>query len=170
MLPEGSPYQLVQGELLMSPSPTYEHQRVVAKLGTWLFQWVERLGLGEVIFAPMDVYLSETDVYQPDIVFVAQGRLKLTEEGKIEGAPDMVIEVLSPGTAYYDLRTKKDVYEAAGVREYWIVDPIQKSIEIYSNGSNGLEQSAKARGKGTVSSRVVGEFRIELEKLFPPCL
>jgi Uma2 family endonuclease len=84
-----------------------------------------------------------------------------------EGAPDMVIEVLSPGTAYYDLRHKMDIYEQSRVREYWIVDPMEKSIELYENGRDGFTCTVKQSEKGTVRSRLFPDCTVSVEEIFP---
>src|SRR6266542_2906772 len=130
-LPEGAPYQLIGGELVMTPSPVPYHQSVSRKIEFELIKFVEEKKLGEVFDAPIDVYLSETETYQPDIIFISKDRLRIIGEKKIEAAPDLVIEILSPSTAYYDLKHKRRIYESSGVREYWIVDPMEKSVEVY---------------------------------------
>ena len=117
-LPEGAPYQLIDGELVLSPSPTIYHQRISMRLGRALSLFVEAHGLGEVLAAPMDVCLSETNTFQPDLLFVSNARASIVGGPYVEGAPDLVVEILSPSTAYYDLRKKKQVYAASGVGEY----------------------------------------------------
>ncbi|HDD05196.1 MAG TPA: Uma2 family endonuclease [Candidatus Aenigmarchaeota archaeon] len=127
-LPEGAPYQLIGGELVMVPSPTPYHQRVSRKLVFLLTEYVEKNDLGEVFYSPIDVYFDEEDVFQPDIVFISKARLDIIGEIKIEGPPDLIIEILSPSTAYYDLGRKYEVYERSGVKEYWVVHPERKSV------------------------------------------
>ena len=131
-LPEGAPYQLIDGALVMSPSPTPAHQRILRKLAFALGGFVEEHDLGEVLFAPMDVYLSNIDTPQPDLLFIAKARLGIIGEKYVDGAPDLVMEILSPSTAYHDLKKKKRLYEASGVKEYWIVDPEAREIEVYT--------------------------------------
>ncbi|QWK19245.1 MAG: Uma2 family endonuclease [Hydrogenobacter thermophilus] len=161
-LPEGSPYQLIEGELIMSPAPSPEHQRSSKRLFTKLYSLLEETKRGEVFYAPIDVYLDEENAYQPDIVVVLEGsKAKITEKG-IEGAPDLVVEILSPSTAYYDLRVKKEVYEKAGVKEYWIVDPHMKSIEVYSNTPEGFRLVSEAKKEGKARSELLG---VELDML-----
>ncbi|MCS7285276.1 MAG: Uma2 family endonuclease, partial [Hydrogenobacter thermophilus] len=165
-LPEGSPYQLIEGELIMSPAPSPEHQRSSKRLFTKLYSLFEETKRGEVFYAPIDVYLDEENAYQPDIVVVLKdGKAKLTERG-VEGPPDMVIEILSPSTAYYDLTEKKEVYERVGVKEYWIVDPKRKAIEVYKNTEKGFELYSKVKGSGKVKSSVIPEFEVELKEIF----
>lgn len=132
-LPEGAPYQLIGGELVMTPSPVPYHQIILMKIGTSIANYVMPKNLGLVLFAPIDVYLEEEETYQPDIIFISNKRMNIVGEKKIEGAPDLVIEILSPSTAYYDLRKKYWKYEEYGVKEYWIVDPDGRSVEVYIN-------------------------------------
>lgn len=165
-LPEGAPYQLIKGELVMSPSPSTVHQEILKILAVKLVNFAEDRGLGKVYLAPVDVYLSDTDVYQLDIIFILKDRLNIIGERKIEDAPDLVIEILSPATAYYDLRIKKEIYEKAGVKEYWIIDPIQKIIEIYQNQKEGFKPLFIVRTEGVVSSAIIEGFSISLKELF----
>jgi len=165
-LPEGAPYQLIGGELIMTPAPTPYHQRISSKLGYFLCDFIFKRNLGEVFNAPIDVYFEETETYQPDIIFISKERLDIIKETKIEGAPDLVIEILSPATAYYDLRKKFKIYEKHGVKEYWIVDPEEKSIEIYQNQEGKFKLIQMAKEKDTVNSSLFKDFELNLEKIF----
>lgn len=165
-LPEGAPYQLIGGELVMTPSPVPYHQDIARTLVVKLATFVSEKGLGKIYFAPIDVYLSETDTYQPDIIFISKERLSIIGDKKIEGPPDLVIEVLSPATAYYDLRIKKDSYEKYGLKEYWIVDPIQKAIEVFVNRGGRFEPLSTAKGGGEVSSEILAGLRTRVDEIF----
>ncbi len=165
-LEEGAPYQLIDGELVMSPSPTYLHQSVVWELGTSMRNFVQKRDLGSVVGAPIDVYFSDTETFQPDLVFISNERRARITEVRINGAPDLVVEVLSPSTAYYDLTKKQRVYEAHGVREYWIVDPHDRTAKIYRNTDKGFQLHAEAREEGNVASALLDGFAADLEKLF----
>jgi Uma2 family endonuclease len=165
-LPEGAPYQLIGGELVMTPSPVPYHQIILRRIGFELVKFVEERKYGEVIYAPMDVYLSETETYQPDIIFISNERVNIIGDKKIEAAPDLVIEILSESTAYYDLKHKKRVYEKSGVKEYWIVDPMEKSIEVYENTETGFKLFSNAIQTGKISSKLLEGLEIELEKVF----
>ncbi len=165
-LPEGAPYQLIGGYLVKEPSPVPYHQILSRRIEFELVKFVEERDLGEVLNAPMDVYLSDTEVYQPDILFISKERMNIIGKKKIEAAPDLVIEILSPSSAYYDLRHKMHVYEASGIREYWIVDPIEKSIEVYKNGDSGFRLSGKANNSGLIHSVLLDGFNVDLEKVF----
>lgn len=125
-LPEGTLVQLIENNLIMSPSPLDVHQKVLDKLYRSLGNFVEEKDLGITRVAPYDVYLDNENAYQPDMVFVSKERLHFIQKNGLHGAPDLVIEILSPSTARYDQTVKKAVYERCGVREYWIVEPDTK--------------------------------------------
>jgi len=165
-LPEGAPYQLIGGELIMTLAPTPYHQRISRKIDFLLIEYVEKNELGEVFDAPIDVYFEETETYQPDIIFISKERLNIISETKIKGAPDLIIEILSPATAYYDLGRKYEVYEKNGVKEYWIVHPERKSIEIYQNQEGQFKLIQIAKEKDTVNSSLFKDFELNLEKIF----
>jgi Uma2 family endonuclease len=165
-LPEGFPYyQLIEGELITSPAPSYSHQRTVGRVFLKLSRLLEEKGLGEVLISPIDVYLDEKNVFQPDIVvLLKEGKAKVEEKG-IFGAPDVVVEILSPSTAYYDLIMKKEVYERVGVKEYWLLDPNRKTFEIYKNSEDGFKLTSQAKEKGKVFSEIL-KLEIDLKEVF----
>jgi Uma2 family endonuclease len=165
-LPEGAPYQLIGGELVKEPPPTTRHQRIQNTFGFLLTSHVRQNRLGEVYYAPTDIYLADDEVYQPDILFVAADRLGIIEEKYIKGTPDLVLEILSPSTAYYDLRHKRRLYEQAGVKEFWIIDPIEGSIEVYVNTDGAFILAGQATGKGVVASVLLTGFAVEAEEIF----
>ena len=165
-LPEGAPYQLIDGELVMSPSPTPTHQRILRHLSVALHLFVKEHDLGEILFAPMDVYLSDIDTPQPDLLFIAKARLDIIGEKYIEGAPDLVMEILSPSTAYYDLKKKKRLYESSGVKEYWIVDPEAREIEVYTFVDGRFELFAREADQGPIPSKLLAGFSVDLDAVF----
>ncbi len=164
-LPEGAPYQLIEGELIMSPAPGYSHQKVSIALASILYGFIKRSSKGEVLASPIDVYLDEENAFQPDLVVVLKDSKARIEERGIFGAPDVVVEILSPSTAYYDLTEKKEVYERVGVKEYWIVDPKRKSFEIYANSEQGFKLISHAKTEGKVRSELL-ELEINLREVF----
>ncbi|BAF58555.1 Uncharacterized protein conserved in cyanobacteria [Pelotomaculum thermopropionicum SI] len=166
-LPEGAPYELIGGKLVMTPSPGKKHQIILKRLLKLLDNYVEDKDAGEVLCVPRDVCLAPTEVYQPDILFVAKDRLEISAEDKVNGAPDMIAEILSPSNAYYDLRKKFKAYEKYGVREYWIVDPEEASIEVYELADGKFRLAAQKEKSGIVSSVVLPGFTIKLEDIFP---
>lgn len=130
-LPEGTSAQLIENNLVMSPAPLDVHQRIIVKIISKLDRFAELNHLGECRIAPYDVYLDQENVFQPDICFISSKKLNIIKAKGCFGAPDLVIEILSPSTAEYDLNDKKDVYERSGVSEYWIVDPKDASTHGY---------------------------------------
>jgi Uma2 family endonuclease len=167
-LPEGAPYQLIDGELIMSPAPESMHQIISTRFTVRLDGHVSPKKLGVVIHTPIDVYFGEHETYQPDIVFVSRERLEIITRTRIEGAPDLVVEILSPTTGYYDLAHKKDVYEQSGVKEYWILDPKAKSIEVLWNENGRFVTLSKERERGVVESKLLHGFKVDAAALFAP--
>jgi Uma2 family endonuclease len=129
---EGSTrYEVVDGEVCVTPSPTSRHQRLVGKLVTLLTAFAESHRLGTIFPAPLDVLLGEGDYVQPDILFVRKGRPHLLTARGVEGPPDLVVEILSPSTAARDRGIKLGRYRLHGVPEYWIVDPDADTVEVW---------------------------------------
>ena len=127
-LPEGTLIQLIENELILSPAPLEVHQAILTYLSADILFYVRKNSLGTIRVAPYDIYLDKKNVFQPDIVFISNENLHNIKADGLHGAPDLVIEILSPSTAKYDLEDKKDVYERYGVKEYWIIDPSSKSV------------------------------------------
>ncbi|HSH74543.1 MAG TPA: Uma2 family endonuclease [Longimicrobiales bacterium] len=129
---EGSTrYEVIGGELFVTPAPTVRHQRIVMRLSTLLYSFAREHGLGEVFGSPLDVLFAEGDYVEPDILFVRSGRADLLSDRGVEGAPDLVVEVLSPATAARDRGLKLERYRHHGVPEYWIVDPDERCVETW---------------------------------------
>jgi Uma2 family endonuclease len=128
---DGKRYEIHDGELSVTPAPGRRHQRVVMRLTSMLDAYVTAHDLGEVDIAPFDIVLSEPSIVQPDIVFVAKERAAGFSNRGFEGAPTLMVEVLSPSTAQIDRNTKLQLYARHGVPAYWIVDPDRRSIEVY---------------------------------------
>jgi len=143
-LPEGTLIQLIENNLVMSPSPKDLHQEVLGELFLQLLTFTRRKKLGKVRIAPYDVYLDRKNAYQPDLIFISNENLHKIQENGLHGAPDVVIEVLSPSTAKYDKGKKKAVYERCGVKEYWIVDPATKTVTGYALQENRFKEIATA--------------------------
>jgi Uma2 family endonuclease len=129
---EGDRVELIDGVAYVTPAPRPSHQFIAQNLNRLLDRHIQAGKLGRLAAAPLDVRLSDHDVVQPDLIFIARERLAIIGDVAIEGAPDLVVEVLSPGTRERDLGAKRDLYARAGVREYWLVDPPARTIEILS--------------------------------------
>jgi len=165
-LPEGAPYRLIGGELIMVPAPTPYHQKISGRVYFGVREFVCKNDLGEVFYAPIDVYFGEEDTFQPDIIFISKERLDIIKETRIEGAPDLVIETLSPSTAYYDMGRKYNIYERSGVNEYWVIHPEKKSVDIYANKADGFEIVQTGREKGMVRSELLNGYEMDLKEVF----
>ena len=135
-------YELFEGELVMVPSPSFKHQLILGNLVDLLRKFVSENDLGMVLFAPLDVILSDDTVLQPDMLFVAKERASIAVKEGIRGAPDLVIEILSEATAKRDRTYKKALYARYGVKEYWLADPDTKTIEVLALHKQGFEQVA----------------------------
>jgi Uma2 family endonuclease len=139
-LEDGIRYELIEGEFLMTPSPTRKHQRTVSRLNILLESIVSHDRLGEVLIAPFVVVLAQDVVVQPDIIYISNDRLLNLTETCMQGPPDLVIEVLSPSTNKYDRMVKSELYYQHGVREYWIVDPEFQTVEVLFAGESGWQR------------------------------
>lgn len=168
LLPEGAPYQLIGGELVMTPAPSTFHQIISIRLAGEFIYFVREKDLGIILAAPVDVYFEEKETYQPDIIFIAKDRLSIIEPARINGAPDLVVEILSPSTGYYDLKKKARTYARHGVREYWVVDPEDHSIEVHVGQEGKFILSQRVEGEGRVESLVLKGLAVEAKEIFAP--
>lgn len=162
-------YELLGGELVMVPSPSTHHQRVSRRLEFILEAFVQEKGLGEVFHAPLDVVLGEgeeREVVQPDIFFIAKERAGIIAEEEIRGVPDLVIEIISPGTEGRDRHYKKTLYARHGVKEYWIVDPKSKTVEVYRLGEEGFELVKTYKADEVLESPVLLGLEVDLKEVF----
>lgn len=164
--PEDTRYEIIEGELLMTPSPVTKHQRVSMKLVSAIFNFVSDNDLGEVFAAPYDVVLDEHNVLQPDILFISKERLDIIGEKNIQGAPDLVIEIISENTAYRDTIQKKRLYARFGVKEYWLVAPEDRIVEVYTLEEGGYQLTKTYLEGDILGSQNINGLKIELKKIF----
>ena len=152
----------------MTPSPGRMHQKISLKLAKKLDDFVAEKKLGEVYEAPFDIVLSEEDIVQPDLLFVSKENLGRMTENNFQGAPDLVVEITSQGTANRDRIIKRKLYGRYGVREYWIVDPDAKTIEVIGwQGSDFTTLQTYPQGS-TLKSPLLEGFLLKLSDLFQP--
>ena len=164
--PEDKRYELLDGELIIAPTPRIAHQRTLVKIVNPLDRFVARNDLGEVFIAPCDVVLSNTDVVQPDLLFVSKERSHIVTDDNIRGAPDLVVEVLSPSTAQRDRTLKRTLYALHGVPEYWQADTDAK-IALVLTLDDGEYKVAGIYGEGqTLVSPLLPGFRLEIDRIF----
>lgn len=159
-------YELLEGELIMVPSPTTYHQSISGNLEHMLRDFVRRHDLGSVYHAPLDVVFSQEDVAQPDIFLISKKRLEIIAKENIRGAPDLIIEILSPATAERDRSYKRTLYARHGVREYWLVDLDEQSIEVMELGKTGFESVGVYRKGEILTSPLFQGLRFNLEEVF----
>ncbi|MBX2915463.1 MAG: Uma2 family endonuclease [Cyclobacteriaceae bacterium] len=155
MLPEGTLAEVIDKTLYLSPTPITAHQRIVRKLSTEIDSYLTDKSIGELFFAPFDVFLdSDSNAVQPDLLVVLNTNKHIIDEaGTIHGVPDLIIEVLSPGNKKHDLITKKALYEKFGVKEYWVVDPAEKQAIGFGLKNNKYEEFFN--GKGELKSNLL---------------
>jgi Uma2 family endonuclease len=127
---DGKRYELINGELYELTGPNTKHQRAILRLSWSLGHFVNERKLGEVFVAPFDVYFTPHNTVQPDIIFVSRERRRIIRADKIEGAPDLLMEILSPSNRIHDVVTKAALYATFGVPEYWLVDPERDTIAV----------------------------------------
>lgn len=137
LLPETGPrYQLIEGDLYMAPAPNRYHQDISRNLEYILLEYLDDHPIGALYHAPFDVFLDETNVFQPDILFVSNQRRHILTDAGAEGAPDFIVEILSPKTAKLDLVNKRRQFARHGVDELWIIDPVEKTVAIHRFAEN----------------------------------
>jgi Uma2 family endonuclease len=148
---DGRRYEIHEGELSVRPAPSPQHQIISLNLVRILDAHVRAKGIGRVFFAPLDVILSGTTILQPDIVYLDPGRLGAISHRGIEGAPTLVVEILSPATTLIDRSTKPQLYARHGIPYFWLVDPEGQSVEIFVLGTQGYSLALRASGSDSVS-------------------
>ena len=167
--PADKRYELLDGELIMVPAPNLKHQTVQVKLTTRLALFIERQALGTLLIAPCDVLVSNNDVVQPDLLFVARQREDLLHDGqKVQGAPDLVVEILSPSTANKDRGIKRKLYGRHGVTEYWLVDPVAETVQIYRLQGEVLLPAHTFGREETLYSPLLTGLELHLDDIFGP--
>jgi len=165
-LPESNlPTELWDGELIMSPAPSFLHQEIVVRFHGLLRAWVRRRQLGKTGIAPLDMVLTARRATQPDVVFISNERLGIIKE-RIMGAADLVAEVISPGSRRRDRIDKRDLYEQHGVREYWLIDPEAETVEVLSLESGTYQLVGRWHPGERAQSRLLKGFEVPIAPLF----
>lgn len=166
--PPGFRYELIEGHLLMSPSPNYYHQSALGVLYELMSAFVRRQRLGVVLIAPFDVVLRDDDetAVQPDMLFIGKDRQAIIRETHVQGAPDLLVEVLSPRREGIDREKKFRKYSDAGVREYWILDPKQRTIDVWVRRGESLVLLSQFGAGTKATSEVVAGFAASVDEVF----
>ena len=164
--PEDKRYELLDGDLVVTPAPGERHQGVSVLLASRLFQFVTENRLGRVYAAPFDVVLSNTDVVQPDLLFVSNERAEIVTAANVQGAPDLVVEILSPSTADRDLTFKRSLYARYGVSEYWIVDTDAGIVTVLLLREGEFEVVGEYGAGDTLTSPTLRGFELNVDDVF----
>jgi Uma2 family endonuclease len=165
---DGRRYEILHGELHVTPAPSTAHQRISRNLGFLLHGHVQSRGFGEVLYAPVDVILDRVTVVQPDLVFIASARLGMVRDRAVEGAPDLVVEILSPSTEQRDRGAKQQVYARYGVLHYWLVDGAARTLTELVLAHGAYTQRAVHQLGEPFRSAALPELSIDLGTVFPP--
>lgn len=164
-LPEtNQPIELWDGELVMSPTPTPNHQTIVGSFYRTLDGFVRQKKSGRVFLSPLDIILSQHRVVQPDLFFISNENKNIVQD-RVRGVPDLAVEVISPGTWKRDRVEKKSLYEQVGVAEYWIVDPESHTIEVFALINGSYQLHGRGKDAETVQSKLLSGFGVSFNEL-----
>ena len=166
---DGNRHEIIDGEHYVTPAPLTKHQRISANLLGHFYRHCSQTKAGLVLTAPTDVVFSETDVVQPDLLFISKDRQHIVTRENIQGAPDLIIEILSEATKQRDERTKRTLYERFQITEYWIIEPEMESVRIFrlQNGRYTVpEESSTKQADSRISPSVLPEFSIATRDIF----
>lgn len=162
---DGKRYELIEGELIVSPAPVPAHQRAVSLMDRFLGR-AEEAGYGRVYIAPVEVRFDAHNVIQPDALFIRTARLHIVTETRIEGAPDLVIEVLLPSTRSRDLRAKRQLYERFGVPFYWVLDPGERTVQPHELTDRGYVAQPLLHPTDTLGCALFPDVTTRVDRLF----
>jgi Uma2 family endonuclease len=168
-LPEdGKQYELIEGELILNPAPVPRHQLLALNIAAELRAYHREHGGGRAMAAPIDVVLAEDVVVQPDAIFIRTERMTILSEKNIQGAPNLVVEVISDGTRRRDEIVKRKLYERYGVDEYWIVDPAIETLKIYRRSGDSFVRAAEISTEtgGIITSPLLPGFALDINVIF----
>ncbi len=164
----GMRYEVIEGELFMSPAPRPVHQEMILNLASEMHFFLKKAKKGKVFVSPIDVVMGDLATpVQPDIVFIRQERLAMVGD-RIEGVPDLLVEVLSPGSRVMDRREKFELYAQVGVAEYWLVDPDECLVEVYVLRGQAYALLGQFVGEDVIQSEVLPDLQIPIGQICPP--
>jgi Uma2 family endonuclease len=165
---DGKHYELIEGELILNPAPVPRHQLIALNVAGELRTYRRQHGGGRAMGAPIDVVLAEDVVVQPDAIFIRTERMSIVSDKNIQGAPDLVVEVLSESTRRRDEIVKRKLYERYGVDEYWIVDPVLEVVKIYRRVGESFARAVEISTEtgGTITSPLLPGFALDVSVVF----
>lgn len=159
-------YEIIGGQLIVSPSPSTRHQAILGELFSALKMHLASIRAGRVFVSPLDVHLSSHDVVQPDLLVVLDDRRDIIQEHGIVGAPNLVVEIVSPSSRITDRVDKAALYARSGVQEYWIVDPIAETVTVYGLDGDRFSPSAELSHDEDLYSVALTGFVLDLDAIF----
>lgn len=165
-LPKESRYEIRNFDLIDMPSPSEKHQELVFKLTLLLGNYIVSQGLGKFYQAPFDVILDKGNTVQPDLLFIAKENQKIIKEKGVFGSPDLVVEIVSKGSVIRDYVEKKEDYERFGVKEYWIIDPQNEALQVFTLDNKKYKTYSTAEEEGSVKSKVLEGFELQWSSIF----
>jgi Uma2 family endonuclease len=165
---DGKRHEIIDGEHFVTPSPNTKHQAVSMNLTRAFILYLEHHHLGRLFAAPFDVRFSDLDVVEPDLLYISRERSGILTEKHVHGAPDLVVEIVSPGTRKTDEVTKRKLYARFDVREYWVVDPERDAISVYRHADGAFTRAAElsAERGDALTTPLLPEFSVSLADIF----
>lgn len=165
---DGKRHEIIDGDHYVTPAPSTKHQRILGNLHSILWNFLKQHKIGEVFVAPYDVVLSDLDVVEPDLLFISTARSSIITEKNIQGAPDLVIEIISESTRKTDEIIKRKLYERHGIPEYWIVDPELETVKVYRMTDQGYTRAAELslESNNILTTPLLADLRIPLSEIF----
>ena len=164
--PEDERYELIDGELIMVGAPNMEHQSIQVEIGWRVVTFVKDGDLGWVFNPPTDVLLTDHHVVQPDLIFVSREREHIITEANIQGAPDLVVEILSPSSATRDRQDKFDMYAMHGVAEYWMISPEARIVRVFLLRDGVFGEVGRYGDNDMLTSTTLEGLEIDLSEVF----
>jgi Uma2 family endonuclease len=167
---DGKRHEIIDGEHYVTPSPNTKHQVVVGNLHLSIGTFLKHHPVGAVFLAPFDVVFSDLNVVEPDLLYISRAHKTVLTEKHVRGTPDLVVEVLSPGTRKTDEVTKRKLYERFGVQEYWVVDPELDTVKVYRRTNAAFERSAElsAEQNDLLTTPLLPNFSVSHAEIFAP--
>jgi Uma2 family endonuclease len=165
---DGKHYELIEGELVLNPTPITRHQWIAGNIYHAIRNYFDDHDIGKTFMAPLDVVLAEDVVLQPDVMVILRERFSIIGEKNIQGAPNIVVEVLSDGTRKWDETVKRKLYERYGVDEYWIADPVIEVVKIYRRSGVSFVRASEigTESGGEIASPLLPEFVLDVKLVF----
>jgi Uma2 family endonuclease len=163
---DGLRHEIIDGKHYVTPSHVTRHQRISLRLGHLIQTYLDGHPVGELFIAPFDVLLSEHDILVPDLVFLSTASAQFLTSKNLQGPPDLIVEILSPGTRRRDQGLKRNRCERLGVQEYWLIDPDQDAVVVHRRGASGFDQVVRLSGSDLLTTPLLPGLELPLDRVF----